>query len=47
MGITVAMFGGATLISLMMRKDAMLGYKNVLMGSMVGLIGLNIFGIIA
>lgn len=46
MGITVAMFGGASLIGLMMPKGAMLGYGNVLLGGMVGLIALNLGGII-
>jgi len=47
MGITISMFGGASLIGLMMKKGAMLGYGNVLMGSTLGLIGLNLTGIIA
>ena len=41
------MFGGASLIGLMMPKGAMLGYGNVLLGSLTGLIGLNLIGIIA
>jgi len=46
-GITLAMFGGASLVGLMIKRDAMLGYGKVLTGSMLGLIGLNIFGLIA
>ena len=46
-GLTTAIFGGASLVAYNMPKDKMLGYGNVLMGSMLGLIGLQVVGLLA
>lgn len=45
LGLTSAIFGGASLAAYMMPKDKMLGYSNVLMGSLFGLIGLQLVGL--
>lgn len=47
MGITSAIFGGASLVGMMLPRGFMLSYGRVLLGSLFGLIGLNIGGIIA
>lgn len=47
LGITTAIFGGASLIAFNMPKDKMLGMGGVLMGSLLGLIGLQIVGLLA
>ena len=45
LGLTTAIFGGASLAAYMMPKDKMLGYGKVLMGSLLGLIGLQLAGL--
>ena len=45
LGLTTAIFGGASLAAYMMPKDKMLGYGRVLMGSLFGLIGLQLVGL--
>ena len=45
LGLTTAIFGGASLAAYMMPKDKMLGYGRVLMGSLIGLIGLQLAGL--
>jgi FtsH-binding integral membrane protein len=47
MGITAAIFGGASLTAFLMPKTKMLGYKGVLTGGLFGLLGLNFSGILA
>jgi len=47
LGITTAIFGGASLIAYNMPKDKMLGFGGVLMGSLLGLFGLQIVGLLA
>jgi len=47
MGVTSAIFGGASLMGFLLPRGAMLGYGSVLMGSLVGLIGLNFSGLLA
>ena len=46
-GITTAIFGGASLMAYSMPKDKMLGYGRVLGGSLLGLIGLQLVGILS
>lgn len=46
MGITAAIFGGASLVALMLPKDSALSYGSVLGGGLLGLISLNLTGII-
>ena len=46
-GLTTAIFGGASLIAYNMPKDKMLGYGGVLTGSLLGLIGLQLVGLLA
>lgn len=46
MGITAAIFGGASLVALMLPKDSALGYGSVLGGGLLGLISLNLTGIL-
>lgn len=46
-GITTAIFGGASLIAYNMPKDKMLGFGGVLMGSLFGLLGLQLVGLLA
>lgn len=46
-GITTAIFGGASLMAYSMPKDKMLGYGRVLGGSLLGLIGLQIIGLLS
>lgn len=47
MGVTAAIFGGASLMGLIMPRTMMLGYGGVLGGSLFGLIGLNATGMLA
>ena len=47
LGITTAIFGGASLVAYAMPKDKMLGYGGVLGGSLLGLIGLQVVGLLA
>jgi len=44
-GLTTAIFGGASLLAYKMPKDSMLGYGKVLGGSLLGLIGLQLLGL--
>lgn len=44
-GITCGIFGGASAFAYMLPKDKMLGYGKILMGSLLGLIGMNLIGI--
>lgn len=46
-GITSGIFGGASALAYFMPKDKMLGYGSILMGSLLGLIGMNILGLLA
>ncbi len=45
LGLTAAIFGGASLMAYKMPKDSMLGYGRVLGGSLLGLIGLQLIGL--
>ena len=45
LGLTAAIFGGASLAAYNMPKDSMLKYGKVLMGSLLGLIGLQLAGL--
>lgn len=45
LGLTAALFGGASLMAYKMPKDSMLGYGRVLTGSLFGLIGLQLVGL--
>lgn len=45
LGLTTAIFGGATLAAYSMPKDKMLGYGRALTGSLIGLIGLQLLGL--
>jgi FtsH-binding integral membrane protein len=47
MGIATAIFGGASLMAYNMPKDKMLNYGGVLTGSLLGLIGLQLTGLLA
>jgi len=47
LGITTAIFGGASLVAYAMPKDKMLGFGGVLGGSLLGLIGLQLVGLLA
>lgn len=47
LGITTAIFGGASMIAYAMPKDKMLGFGSVLGGSLLGLIGLQLVGILS
>jgi FtsH-binding integral membrane protein len=47
MGVTAAIFGGASLMGLLMPKSKMLGYSGILSGSFLGLVGLNASGMLA
>jgi len=47
LGITTAIFGGASLIAYNMPKDKMLGFGGVLMGSLLGLVGLQLVGLLS
>ena len=47
MGVSAAMFGGASLLGLFLPRGFMLGYGSVLMGGLSGLIGLNLAGLLA
>jgi FtsH-binding integral membrane protein len=47
MGITAAIFGGASIAGLILPRSMMLGYGGVLMGGLFGLIGLNLTGLLA
>lgn len=46
LGLTTAIFGGASLVAYNMPKDKMLGYGGVLSGSLLGLIGLQLVGLL-
>lgn len=46
LGITTAIFGGASLIAYNMPKDKMLGFGGVLGGSLLGLLGLQLIGLL-
>jgi FtsH-binding integral membrane protein len=46
LGITTAIFGGASLAAYSMPKDKMLGFGRVLSGSLLGLIGLQLVGLL-
>jgi FtsH-binding integral membrane protein len=45
LGLTIAIFGGASLAAYHMPKDSMLSYGRVLGGSLLGLIGLQVVGL--
>jgi len=45
LGLTTAIFGGASLAAYSMPKDSMLKYGRVLGGSLLGLIGLQLIGL--
>lgn len=45
LGLTTAIFGGASLVAYNMKKDSMLRYGGVLGGSLLGLIGLQLAGL--
>ena len=45
LGLTAAIFGGASVVAYRMPKDKMLGYGNVLGGSLFALIGLQLAGL--
>lgn len=45
LGLTAAIFGGASLMAYSMPKDQMLGYGRILGGSLLGLIGLQLAGL--
>ncbi len=45
LGLTTAIFGGASLVAYRMPKDSMLKYGGVLGGSLLGLIGLQLGGL--
>jgi FtsH-binding integral membrane protein len=47
MGVTAAIFGGASLMGLILPRTMMLGYGGVLGGSLFGLISLNATGMLA
>lgn len=47
LGITTAIFGGASLVAYSMPKDKMLGFGGVLTGSLLGLIGLQLIGLLS
>jgi FtsH-binding integral membrane protein len=47
LGLTAAIFGGASLAAYNMKKDSMLKYSGVLFGSLLGLIGLQVAGLAA
>jgi FtsH-binding integral membrane protein len=47
LGLTGAIFGGASLMAYNMKKDSMLRYGGVLKGSLFGLLGLQIVGLIS
>jgi FtsH-binding integral membrane protein len=47
MGVTAAIFGGASLVGLYLPKNTLLGYRSALKGSLIGLIGLNATGLLA
>lgn len=44
-GLTIALFGGASLAAYRVKKDSLLSYGNVLMGSLCGLVGLQLVGL--
>jgi FtsH-binding integral membrane protein len=46
-GLTAAIFGGASIIAYRMPKDSMLKFGKALMGSLFGLIGLQLAGLAA
>lgn len=44
-GITLGIFGGASAVAYAMPKDKMLGYGKVMMGSLLGLVAMQLVGI--
>lgn len=46
LALSTAVFGGASLVAYNMPKDKMLGMGGVLMGSLLGLIGLQVIGLL-
>lgn len=44
-GLTVALFGGASMTAYRMKKDSMLSYGRILGGSLLGLVGLQLVGL--
>lgn len=47
LGLTGAIFGGASLVAYNMKKDSMLKHSGVLLGSLLGLIGLQLVGLLS
>ncbi len=47
MGVTAAIFGGASLMGLILPRTMMLGYGGALGGSFLGILGLNATGVLA
>lgn len=45
LGLTVALFGGASMTAYRMKKDSMLSYGKLLGGSLLGLVGLQLVGL--
>lgn len=45
LGLTAALFGGASLAAYRMPKDSMLSYGRILGGSLLGLVGLQLIGL--
>ena len=46
-GLTTAIFGGSSLVAYNMPKDKMLGYGGALGGALLGLIGLQVVGLLS
>ena len=46
-GLTLGIFGGASLVAYKMPKDKILRYGPVLFGSLIGMIGFDVIGILA
>lgn len=44
-GVTSGIFGGASLVAYNMPKDKMLGYGRIFMGSLLGLIAMQLVGL--
>ena len=44
-GLTIALFGGASLAAYRIKKDSLLSYGSVLLGSLGGLVGLQLVGL--
>jgi FtsH-binding integral membrane protein len=47
MGITASIFGGASIMGLLLPRSYALGYGTILGGGMLGLLGLNASGLLA